>query len=83
MSVAWPCPVSASEPNSSQVMLSMSERIDARSAKSRAARIGPTVCELDGPIPIVKRSVMLIACVSGSDTVIDMGRDHRLEGRGL
>jgi hypothetical protein len=26
------------------------------SANARAARIGPTVCELDGPIPIVKRS---------------------------
>jgi hypothetical protein len=27
-----------------------------RSAKRRAARIGPTVCELDGPMPILKMS---------------------------
>jgi hypothetical protein len=27
----------------------------------RAARIGPTVCELDGPIPILKRSNALMA----------------------
>ena len=27
-----------------------------RSANSRAARIGPTVCELDGPMPILNRS---------------------------
>src|SRR5215204_3014145 len=27
-----------------------------RSANARAARIGPTVCELEGPIPIEKRS---------------------------
>src|SRR4029079_15665539 len=31
------------------------------SANMRAARIGPTVCELDGPIPILKRSKTLIA----------------------
>jgi hypothetical protein len=29
-------------------------------AKIIAARIGPTVCELDGPIPILKRSKTLI-----------------------
>ena len=26
-----------------------------------AARIGPTVCELDGPMPMVNRSITLIA----------------------
>jgi hypothetical protein len=31
------------------------------SIKRLAARIGPTVCELDGPIPILKRSKVLIA----------------------
>src|SRR6476646_1884138 len=30
-------------------------------ANIRAARIGPTVCELDGPMPILKRSKTLIA----------------------
>jgi hypothetical protein len=33
-----------------------------RALKNRAAaRIGPTVWELDGPIPILKRSKVLIA----------------------
>jgi hypothetical protein len=31
-----------------------------RSAKRFAARIGPTVCELDGPIPILKMSNTLM-----------------------
>src|SRR6516162_1250348 len=30
------------------------------SANLRAARIGPTVCELDGPTPILKISKMLV-----------------------
>ena len=30
----------------------------------RAARIGPTVCELDGPIPIENNSNVLIAMVT-------------------
>jgi len=29
-------------------------------AKSRAARMGPTVCELEGPMPILKISKMLV-----------------------
>ena len=29
-------------------------------ANRRAARIGPTVCELEGPIPILKRSKALM-----------------------
>jgi hypothetical protein len=32
-----------------------------RLANINAARIGPTVCELDGPIPIEKSSNVLIA----------------------
>jgi hypothetical protein len=28
--------------------------------KARAARIGPTVWELEGPMPILKRSKMLV-----------------------
>ena len=31
-----------------------------RSANRRAARIGPTVCELDGPMPILKMSKTLM-----------------------
>src|SRR6185369_2891896 len=37
-----------------------------RRTKSRAARIGPTVCELLGPMPILKRSKTETAMV-GSD----------------
>ena len=66
-SVWWPCPVSASDPNSStrtrgtlrrQVM--PHPRSCRSSPNRRAARIGPTVCELDGPIPILKISKMLV-----------------------
>src|SRR5688572_4642429 len=32
-----------------------------RNANWRAARIGPTVCELDGPMPTLKRSNALMA----------------------
>src|ERR1700735_3637407 len=34
-----------------------------RSTKRKAARIGPTVCELDGPMPILKRSKTLTVMV--------------------
>ena len=59
LSVAWPLPVNASEPYSATsrcATLSISPRSCSRSPKRRAATIGPTVCELDGPIPILKRS---------------------------
>ena len=39
-------------------------RSSSRSAKRFAARIGPTVCELDGPIPIENRSKTLITPMS-------------------
>ena len=43
-------------------MADMGEQVAPRSdcTKRPAARIGPTVCELDGPIPILKMSNTLI-----------------------
>ena len=63
LSVAWPLPVKASEPNS--VTSTRAARATAPSdaspaAKAAAAFIGPTVCEDDGPTPILKRSKTLI-----------------------
>ena len=61
MSLPWPCPVQASEPNSSTVI--RAGDIVATASSSRnipAAIIGPTVCELDGPMPILNRSKALI-----------------------
>ena len=60
----WPMPVAPSEPNSSaRIAPTRSSRpsVSSRRAKVSAARIGPTVCELDGPIPILNRSNALIA----------------------
>ena len=62
-----PWPVAPSDPKSSDRTLATcfsrpSSR--SRSAKSAAARMGPTVCELDGPMPIEKRSKTLSAMVS-------------------
>src|SRR5580698_6853273 len=37
-----------------------------REAKSAAERIGPTVCDDDGPIPIVNRSNTLIVAFGGA-----------------
>jgi hypothetical protein len=51
----------------------------------RAARIGPTVCELDGPMPMVNNSVTLMAAVVSirmrgrANAVWDM-RDHHADG---
>ncbi|MNV64204.1 hypothetical protein D3C71_1568350 [compost metagenome] len=58
----WPTPVAESEPNSSTV-----RRWTAASptvacswqANCRAAIMGPTVCELEGPMPILNRSKTL------------------------
>src|SRR5450756_256013 len=60
----WPLPVAPSEPYSSQVTPAVLASRPSRSsacANRRAARIGPTVCELLGPMPILKRSKTLIA----------------------
>ena len=57
--VPWPWPVAAREPyrsTRSDATLSRSPDVLSSSAKTAAARMGPTVCELDGPIPMEKRS---------------------------
>ena len=58
-SVPWPIPVSASEPYrrtaTSAVCPSSPSRLSP-STNSRAARIGPMVWELDGPMPTLKMS---------------------------
>src|SRR5262249_11656543 len=58
----WPCPGAPSEPNTST--RSPAPRVSSAASDSvniPAARIGPTVCELDGPMPILNRSNALIA----------------------
>jgi hypothetical protein len=57
--VPWPRPVAPREPYREQLIrvTSVSRPVEARwSTKATAARMGPTVWELDGPIPMVKRS---------------------------
>ncbi len=65
-SVAWPLPVKASEPwrrHSSRATGPapgiLSSPAASFSRKRPAATIGPMVCELDGPTPILKISKML------------------------
>ena len=68
LSVACPRPVRASEPYRSARTRRTCARTPARSSartKRRAAHIGPTVCELDGPMPILNRSKTLRAMRSG------------------
>ncbi|VXB90646.1 hypothetical protein PLANTIT3_60582 [Plantibacter sp. T3] len=57
--VPWPMPVAPSDPYNEHVTRSTRSSSPSSAspvAKARAARIGPTVCELDGPIPMEKRS---------------------------
>ena len=57
--VPCPWPVAASEPYRSTRSDATSARCPealSSSANTAAARIGPTVCELEGPIPMEKRS---------------------------
>jgi hypothetical protein len=57
--VPCPWPVAASEPyRSTRSDATSSNLPDALSSSENtaAARMGPTVCELDGPIPMEKRS---------------------------
>lgn len=59
LGVPWPWPVAPSEPKSSAriaVVRASRPSFSSRFANIRAARIGPTVWELDGPMPIEKRS---------------------------
>ena len=57
--VPWPRPVEPSDPNSEHRMRRTAPRRPVArrsSANMRAARIGPTVWELEGPIPMENRS---------------------------
>ena len=59
LGVPWPWPVAPSEPNSSartDAVCASRPSFLRRRANMRAARIGPTVWELDGPMPIENRS---------------------------
>jgi hypothetical protein len=58
-SVAWPFPVKESEPyKSTCIRVTLGTIFSARSSerKRSAARQGPSVCELDGPTPILSIS---------------------------
>src|SRR5450830_1807867 len=61
LSVAWPTPVSASEPYRAASTPTTSSNGPYSTRKRRAATIGPTVWELDGPMPILKRSNTLMS----------------------
>src|SRR5690606_38921243 len=64
LGLPWPCPVAPSEPYSSartRSVRSSRPSWSSRSTKLLAARIGPTVCELDGPMPTLNRSKTLSA----------------------
>ncbi len=69
--VPWPTPVCPREPNNSTVTLSMALNwalsLDNVFTKSAAARMGPTVCELEGPIPILNISKTLIIITNLND----------------
>ncbi len=59
MTEPWPCPVAPREPKSSartRPTRSSSPSSRRPEAKVWAARIGPTVCELEGPMPTENRS---------------------------
>src|SRR5262245_6717178 len=62
LSVRWPRPVQASEPSKVAFNRPRLFRCSASRppTKAAAAFIGPTVCEDDGPIPILNRSKTLI-----------------------
>ncbi len=71
LSVAWPLPVNASEPNSlasTAATRSIAPLSTSPAAKAAAAFIGPTVCEEDGPTPILKSSKTLIIASPGRPT---------------
>ncbi len=59
MGVPCPCPVAPREPYSShrtEAVAASTPSFLRRRTNIRAARIGPTVWELDGPMPIENRS---------------------------
>src|SRR5580693_8604620 len=67
LSLPCPLPVRPSDPyRQTRTVWTCGMRPSSRrpSANWRAARIGPTVCELDGPIPTLNRSNTLIVMAS-------------------
>src|SRR5699024_11262902 len=70
-SVPWPAAVAAREPYRCTETSATRAPVSGSSSTSRAnlaaARIGPTVWELDGPMPILNRSnvLTLITCLLG------------------
>ncbi|MNN38014.1 hypothetical protein D3C81_1519880 [compost metagenome] len=71
--MAWPTPVADREPNnrtSTRVTRASSPCSRRTWANIAAARMGPTVWELDGPMPILKRSKTLIAMLMPDRTLI-------------
>ena len=63
LTLPWPWPVAPSEPNSSALIpatRSTTPSPASEAANMPAARMGPTVCELDGPMPTLKRSKALM-----------------------
>src|SRR5829696_6265938 len=79
----WPLPVAPSDPNSSTPTRRTEASVPSSAsprANLSAAIIGPTVCELDGPMPILNRSKTLSA-ISGSYLavvwIIDRSQRHR------
>src|SRR5580658_6703707 len=70
LSLPWPRPVRPSEPyRATRTVCTRGSRASSRrpTANIRAAFIGPTVCELDGPMPTLNRSKTLIVmmCSAG------------------
>src|SRR5262249_15876957 len=62
-SVPWPRPVAASEPYSStrtSATRASTPTASSSSTKFAAARMGPTGCELDGPMPTLKSAKTLM-----------------------
>ena len=86
LTLPCPCPVAPSEPNSSACTRrtsGSSPSLSSEQAKEYAARIGPTVCELDGPMPILNKSNTLIVIDPPlpQSLSVPRGRDRRLRDR--
>ena len=74
--VPWPTPVEPSEPNSThsiRTTRASPPSAASPSTKARAARNGPTVCELDGPIPTLNKSRAEMNARSASGVARAMG----------
>src|SRR3712207_3460388 len=81
LTLPCPCPVAPSDPNSShRTPATRPSRPSSRSrdAKVQAARIGPTACELDGPIPTLNRSKALMVTRTSLSLAGVLRPDRRL-----